>query len=47
MVATDLRPLHETIDHLLLAGFLERNRQLIAVDLHDVAVAEFLVNIPE
>ena len=36
-------PLDETIDHLLLAGLLERNCQLVAVDLHHVAVAEFLV----
>src|SRR6478736_9192504 len=36
-------PLHETIDHLLLAGLLERDRQLVAVDLHHVAIAEFLV----
>src|SRR5438105_3736865 len=40
---TDLRPLHETIDHLLLAGFLERDGELVAVDFHHVAVAEFLV----
>src|SRR5438105_7879828 len=38
-----LHPLHETIDHLLLAGLFERDRQLVAVDLHYVAVAEFLV----
>src|SRR6185369_16025170 len=38
-----LRPLHETIDHLLLAGLLECDRQLVTVDLHHVAVAEFLV----
>src|SRR5215211_4937561 len=38
-----LDPLDKTIDHLLLAGLLERNRQLVAVDLHHVAVAEFLV----
>src|SRR5215211_6593193 len=38
-----LNPLHETIDHLLLAGLLERDRQLVAVDLHHVAIAEFLV----
>src|SRR3954453_17813964 len=38
-----LHPLDETIDHLLLAGLLERDRQLVAVDLHHVAVAEFLV----
>src|ERR1700712_4076534 len=38
-----LNPLHETIDHLLLAGFLERDRQLVAVDFHNVAVAELLV----
>src|SRR6476620_3437730 len=36
-------PLHETIDHLLLAGLLERDRQLVAGDLHHVAIAEFLV----
>src|SRR5439155_26391090 len=38
-----LYPLGETIDDLLLAGLLERDRQLVAVDLHHVAVAEFLV----
>src|SRR4029450_7471809 len=38
-----LSPLDETIDHLLLAGLFERDRQLVAVDLHHVAVAEFLV----
>src|SRR5215207_755826 len=38
-----LHPLHKTIDHLLLAGLLERDRQLVAVDLHHVAVAELLV----
>src|SRR4249920_2385735 len=37
------RPLDETIHHLLLAGFLEGDRELVAVDLDDVAVAEFLV----
>src|ERR1700733_2506948 len=39
-------PLDETIDHLFLAGFLKRNRQLVAVDFHHVAVAEFLVEHP-
>src|SRR2546423_11629315 len=35
--------LHETVDHLLLAGFLEGDGKLIAVNLHHLAVAEFLV----
>src|SRR5882757_6327019 len=38
-----LSPLHKTIDHLLLAGLLEGNGELVAVDLDHVAVAEFLV----
>jgi hypothetical protein len=38
-----LRPLDKTIDHLLLAGLLERDGELVAVDLHHLAVAEFLV----
>src|SRR5260370_39412369 len=38
-----LRPLHKTIDHLLLAGLLERDGELVAVDLDHVTVAEFLV----
>lgn len=33
----------EAIDHALLAGFLERHRQLVAFDGADAAVAEFLV----
>src|SRR5205085_9896011 len=37
------RPLHKTIDHLFLAGLLEGDGELVAVDLHDMAVAEFLV----
>jgi hypothetical protein len=36
-------PLHETIHHALLAGAVELDRQLVAVDGGDVAVAEFLV----
>src|SRR6187431_3234216 len=40
---SSLHPLDETIDHLLLAGLFERDRQLVAIDLHHVAVAEFLV----
>ena len=36
-------PLHKTIHHALLAGLVELNRQLVAVDGGDVAVAEFLV----
>ena len=36
-------PLHETIDDALLAGAVELDRQLVAVDGRDVAVAEFLV----
>ena len=41
-----LRPLHEAVDHLFLAGLLERNRQLVAVDLDHLAVAELLVKHP-
>ena len=37
------RPLHETIHHALLTGAVELNRQLVAVDRGDVAVAEFLM----
>src|ERR1700732_4149635 len=36
-------PLDKTIDHLFLAGLFERDGELVAVDLHDVAVAELLV----
>src|SRR5262245_32640075 len=36
-------PLHKTVDHLLLAGLLKGDGELVAVDLHDMAVAEFLV----
>src|SRR5580693_4219004 len=36
-------PLHKTIDHLFLAGFFERDGELVAVDLHHLAIAEFLV----
>ena len=36
-------PLHKTIHHALFAGAVERDRQLVAVDGGDVAVAEFLV----
>src|SRR5450759_4359199 len=36
-------PLDKTIDHFLLAGLLEGDRELVAVDLHHLAVAEFLV----
>ena len=38
-----LHPLHETIDHLFLPGFFERDGEFVAVDLHHLAVAEFLV----
>ena len=38
-----LGPLHKTIHHLLLAGLFERDRELVAVDLDHMAVAEFLV----
>ena len=37
------RPLHERIHHALFAGFVELDGQLVAVDLADSAVAEFLV----
>src|SRR5882757_3430211 len=36
-------PLHETVDHLFLAGLFERDGELVAVDLDHLAVAEFLV----
>jgi hypothetical protein len=36
-------PLHKTIHHPLLPGPIELNRQLVAVDGTDVAVAEFQV----
>src|SRR5262249_9697872 len=36
-------PLHKTIHHALLAGAVELNGQLVAVDRGDVAVAEFLM----
>jgi len=41
--ASASHPLHETIHHALLAGFVEVDGQLVAVDGGDVAVAEFLV----
>ena len=37
------RPLHKTIHHALLAGLVEMDGELVAVDGGDVAVAEFLV----
>src|SRR5580700_8115397 len=36
-------PLHEAIHHLLLAGPVERDGELVALDVEHVAVAEFLV----
>src|SRR5436305_350827 len=36
-------PLHKTVDHLFLAGLLERDGELVAIDLHHLAVAELLV----
>ena len=36
-------PLDKTIHHALLAGLVERDGQLVAVDEFHVAVAEFLV----
>src|SRR5882762_10374311 len=39
----ELYPLHKTIDHLLLPGLFEGDGELVAVDLHHLAVAEFLV----
>ena len=36
-------PLHKTIHHALLAGLVEMDGQLVAVDGGDVAVAEFQV----
>src|SRR4029077_1476915 len=37
------RPLDKAVDHLLLAGLVEGDGELVAVDLDDMAVAEFLV----
>jgi hypothetical protein len=37
------RPLHKTIHHALFAGLVEGDGELVAVDVDDVAVAEFLV----
>src|SRR5262249_7812105 len=34
---------HETVDDLLLAGLVEGDGELVAVDLDHVAIAEFLV----
>src|SRR5215467_13805392 len=39
----ELYPLHEMIHHLLLARLIERDGELVALDVDDVAVAEFLV----
>ena len=36
-------PLHEGIQHALLAGLVEIDGQLVAVDRADAAIAEFLV----
>src|SRR3954462_4773072 len=36
-------PLHETVDHLLLAGLFERDGKLVTIDFHNLAVTEFLV----
>src|SRR4029077_18277500 len=36
-------PLHKTIHHALLAGAVELDGELVAVDRGDVAVAEFLM----
>jgi hypothetical protein len=42
-VAITSHPLDKTIHHAFLAGAVELDRQLVAVDRGDVAVAEFLV----
>src|SRR5579871_325205 len=39
----DSRPFHKAVDDFLLARFFEGDRELVAVDLHYVAVAELLV----
>src|SRR5581483_1944982 len=36
-------PFHKTVDHLLLACLVEGDGELVAVDLHHMAVAELLV----
>src|SRR5260221_855437 len=36
-------PLHKAIHHLLLPRPVERDGELVALDLHHVAIAEFLV----
>src|SRR6202451_3152652 len=41
--AKNSHPLHKTIHHPLLPGPIELDRQLVAVDGGDDAVAEFLV----
>src|ERR1700757_3773912 len=43
MTRCGLGPLDKTIHHLLLAGLVEGDGELVAVDLDDMAVAEFLV----
>jgi hypothetical protein len=40
------RPLYEAIDHLLRPGLFEGDGELVAVHLHHMAVAEFLVKHP-
>src|SRR5690606_35500417 len=37
---------HEPVEHALLAGLVEVDRKLVALDRGDVAVAEFLVKHP-
>src|SRR5262249_394667 len=41
--AVSSHPLDETVDHPLLAGLVELDEKLVAVDHADLAVAEFLV----
>src|SRR5215475_13775905 len=41
--ASALGFLDEAVDDLLLAGLVEGNRQLVALDAHDAAVAELQV----
>ena len=36
-------PLHKPVEHTLLAGAVEIDRQLVAFDAGDGAIAEFLV----
>src|SRR5690349_2662799 len=42
-IASSSDPLHERIDHLLLPRLVEIDGELVAVDMSDMAITEFLV----